>query len=250
MKTKIQLLLILNHLLAFYALFYGPLSFLIFSFLGWICFAKIGGEAGFHRYFAHKSFQMNPWTERLVLFFGCLNCLGSSFSWVGVHRKHHAHPDTDKDPHGAQPGWKIWLTRWKPMQIEMRYIHDLLRDPWQKFFHVHYFKMIAFCFVALALVNPWLPIFLISIPSVVTFHGAGAVNVLCHKYGYRRYDTPDTSTNNFFVNLFTLGGGLHNNHHAKPLSPYNSEAWYEFDLPGFFIRHLLSRNETQKINAN
>ena len=82
-------------------------------------------------------------------------------------------------------------------------------------------------------------VFLISVPAVVTFHSAGLVNVFCHKWGYRHYDTPDHSTNNTWVNFLTLGSGLHNTHHAKPMSWDNRVKWWEIDLPAVIIKYLL-----------
>ena len=73
---------------------------------------------------------------------------------------------------------------------------------------------------------------------MITFHSAGAVNVLCHKWGYRLFNTPDGSTNNTWVNLITLGSGLHNTHHAEPKNWSNKKRWYDLDLPGSIIKYF------------
>ena len=94
-------------------------------------------------------------------------------------------------------------------------------------------------YIILALIDWRIAVFLISIPAVVTFHSAGMVNSICHKWGYRLFNTPDKSTNNLFVNLITLGSGLHNTHHAKPYGWNNKERWYELDLPAWIIKNFL-----------
>ena len=42
------------------------------------------------------------------------------------------------------------------------------------------------------------------------------MNSLCHKIGKRRFETDDTSTNVWWLTVYTFGQSLHNNHHAFP----------------------------------
>lgn len=53
-----------------------------------------------HRYCSHKSWQPNRFVEVLtvvlITFFLLTPCMG----WAGIHRQHHKHTDTEKDPHG------------------------------------------------------------------------------------------------------------------------------------------------------
>lgn len=195
---------------------------------------------GLHRYFAHRSFKTSKTVEWALLIFASLNCFGSPMTWVGVHRLHHQHSDTNDDPHGGdQPWWRVWLTMWRPFKVKPRLVADMIRDPKQKFFYNHYFKLLFVTFCGLALIDIWIPVFLISIPAVITFHSAGLVNSVCHLSGYRSFDTKDKSYNNLWVNFLTLGSGLHNNHHAHPKSYFNSYRWYEIDVPGLVIHYLL-----------
>ncbi|MFM2244033.1 MAG: hypothetical protein RL071_107, partial [Pseudomonadota bacterium] len=53
--------------------------------------------------------------------------------------------------------------------------------------------------------------FLLSM--VLVWHGTFTINSLCHVWGWRRYATTDTSRNNIWLALLTLGEGWHNNHH-------------------------------------
>lgn len=49
--------------------------------------------------------------------------------------------------------------------------------------------------------------------TVLTWHGTYTINSLCHVFGARRFATRDTSRNNPFLAMLTLGEGWHNNHH-------------------------------------
>jgi len=238
-EYKIKLIILFNHIALIIGIIYASPIWLLLTFIGWIAFGKLGGEVGLHRYFSHKSFKTSIWKERMLLVLGIFNCFGSPIMWVGVHRKHHIKSDTDEDPHGNQAIWRVWLTFWKPFNIEMKYFADLLRDNWQKNIHKHYFKILIGTYIILALVDWRIPVFLISISSVISFHSAGMVNSLCHKYGYRNFDTKDTSTNNTWVNYITLGSGLHNNHHAAPTSWTTKTKPSEIDFSGWLVKILL-----------
>ena len=170
------------------------------------------------------------------------NCFGSPIAWCGIHRKHHDAPETEADPHGGQAGWRIWTTFWEPFTVERKFVIDLIKDKWITFIHKHYLKLLLGTYLVLALIDWRIAVFLISIPAVVTFHSAGMVNVLCHKFGYRHFDTPDHSTNNTWVNILTLGSGLHNTHHAKPDSWTNKEKWWEIDFPVSYTHLTLPTN--------
>jgi len=240
---KIKLILLFNHIALAIGLLNSSPLWLLITLIGWIAFDKVGGEIGLHRYFSHKSFKTSKWKEKLLLILGVFNCYGSAITWVCVHRKHHAKSDTDEDPHGNQSLWRIWLTFWKPFTIELRYIADLSRDPWQKNVHKHYFKIIISVYVILGLIDWRLPVFLISGGSVLGFHTAGMVNSICHKFGYRNFNTNDSSTNNTWVNVLALGSGLHNNHHANPNNWTTKIKPFEFDFSGWIIEKFLKEGE-------
>ena len=248
-EYKLKLILLTNHLLLVVGLIYADLSWLWLSLIGWIMFGKVGGEIALHRYLSHKSFETSYWKSRMLIVLSMFNCFGSPIAWCGVHRKHHAVPETKEDPHGGQSAWRIWTTFWEPFTVETRFVKDLIKDKWIKFIHQHYLKLLLGVYGIVALIDWRIAVFLISIPAVITFHSAGAVNVLFHKCGYRLFNTPDGSTNNTWVNLITLGSGLHNTHHQKPQSWSNKEKWWEIDLPAWIIKTFLldkrSKDETR-----
>lgn len=243
MAYKIKALILFNHLATIYGLIYGDLSWLFASFIGLLLINKIGGEIGLHRYFCHRSFKTSKARHYLLLILASLNCFGPPMAWVGVHRKHHHHSDTDMDPHGAQPLWRIWTTLWRPFTIEQRYIGDMLRAPEQMFVYKWYFWLIGAVWIGMFLVNWQLPIFLLSIPSVISFHLAGLVNTMCHHHGDKDFATSDNSFNNRWVNLITLGSGLHNTHHAYPNRWDNRTRPGDIDLPAVIIKYAFAQGK-------
>ena len=104
-------------------------------------------------------------------------------------------------------------------------------------------------YVWLAVIAWQLPIFLISASCLITYHSAGLVNTVCHKYGYKSFNTKDKSTNNTLVNIITLGSGLHNNHHHDPANYSNKFSKYEFDLPAWIIKNFFMKYDNTQIKT-
>lgn len=86
--------------------------------------------------------------------------------------------------------------------------------------------------------------------SVMGFYTAGMINVLCHKFGYRNFNTDDNSRNLTWVNYIHFGVGLHNNHHAFPQSYTNKVKDFEFDPSAWLIKNIFATNahELKEIN--
>lgn len=245
MDLQFKILIVFHHLVLVSLFFIDwSLSWLLLSVLGYILFSKIGGEIGFHRYFAHRSFSTTKWKERLLLILGCFNCLGSSYGWVGTHRIHHRYSDTAKDPQSPihYKWYNIWLVNWIPVKFSPRLVKDLLNDPWHSFIHKYYFILMVLSYSLLAIIDIRIPIFLISVTAVYTFHTSSLlIDIVCHKWGYRNFNTSDNSRNNTWVNILMLGSGLHNNHHANISSPFYKVKAYEWDLPGYIIKYGLMK---------
>ena len=77
--------------------------------------------------------------------------------------------------------------------------------------------------------------------SYVMVKATSLVNSVCHsdgRYGYRRFDLNDGTTNELVTTILTFGEGLHNNHHRFPRDAYLSHAWYEIDINGLIILGL------------
>src|SRR5215470_11501227 len=58
--------------------------------------------------------------------------------------------------------------------------------------------------------------------TVLGWHVTWSVNSLTHLFGYRNYETSESSRNNWLVGVLALGEGWHNNHHHDPAA---ASAW-------------------------
>jgi stearoyl-CoA desaturase (delta-9 desaturase) len=58
---------------------------------------------------------------------------------------------------------------------------------------------------------------------------------LSHTYGYRNFETKDSSKNNWFISLILWGEGWHNNHHRNPGNFTTKIKYWEVDPIGYCI---------------
>ena len=77
------------------------LSFYVLNILGvWMTL---------HRYYSHKSFELNTAFKWLFSTIAFLTGRGSILGWVYLHRLHHAYTDQEKDPHSPHNlGYKLF----------------------------------------------------------------------------------------------------------------------------------------------
>jgi stearoyl-CoA desaturase (delta-9 desaturase) len=74
--------------------------------------------------------------------------------------------------------------------------------------------------------------------TLLLYHTTFTINSLAHIFGYRRFDTTDSSRNNLFLALITLGEGWHNNHHYYPASERQGFYWWEIDITHYILKLL------------
>jgi len=243
LNQKLRSLQFINLFLSIGGLYYYGLSSFIVSYLIFVILCPFGISTGLHRCFCHKSFTTSKFWERAMLLASVYATVGSSIAWVGVHRAHHAFSDKQYDPHSPNNSIiKAWTgLGHTETKISIGYVKDLLRNPDHKFVHNHYFKILLIPVVLLYIINPWLGIFLYSLPATLALQTTSVVNVLGHKHGYKSHATNDQSTNSWIANIISLGDGWHNNHHNKANNYTTKEKSHEWDLIGYFIK-LISRS--------
>jgi stearoyl-CoA desaturase (delta-9 desaturase) len=199
--------------------------------------------AGYHRYFAHRSFKTGR-TMRLLLGLGGTTAVQKGpLWWAAHHRKHHLYADTDRDPHSPQRGfwWSHvgWILCDKYKGVDYSDIRDLARYPELRFVDRHHWIGPSILFAICVLVSGY-PGVLVSffLSTVVLWHATFAVNSIAHLFGRRRYETNDTSRNSLLVALATNGEGWHNNHHHYPTSARQGFFWWEIDISYYLLRAL------------
>jgi|688.fasta_scaffold85553_4 fatty-acid desaturase len=209
-------------------------------------FNAVGNEVALHRLWCHKSFKTDKWKEYLLHCFAVPLLYGTSITYTGVHRQHHAYADTDKDPHITRPWWKVvFYVRNEKYAIENKFVSDLVRQPEHKWLHKHYFQINLLILLLFILIfGIQLTGWLLSYMIIHNFIAAGLVNVLGHRpeYGTRPFDTRDNSSNNTFLKWFTWNEGYHNNHHNNAGSYTYVVEKGQFDFPAIIIEKFF-KNE-------
>lgn len=205
----------------------------VYSFIWWQFMSIVVVSSGYHRYFAHRAFKAPVWYEYLVLSLGTLTGSGPLLGWVGVHRMHHNHTDTELDPHSPKfkGFWTVLTSTFKVPSIQRRHVKDLLRNKRVIFFYKNHLKIriITFFLGIILLPFEWVIVLLVS-PMIYSYIGYGLINTLCHSMD------GSGAKNSHLVNLLAGGDGFHKNHHDNPRDWKIGRKWYEMDPSAWFIR--------------
>ncbi len=201
--------------------------------------------AGYHRFYAHRSFRTNRAVETVMLFLGSMATQGSALRWAYEHRLHHAYTDTDKDPHSIKRGfWYahfLWLFE-KPGPIQPSVVSDLKRNPLVMFQDRHLLACITITNVAVVAAVGWLVgdmwgafVFAGLARMFLLHHFTWFINSLAHTWGARYFCQELTAVDNYILSFLTFGEGYHNYHHAYANDYRNGVRWYHFDPTKWLI---------------
>lgn len=242
-KTSIPFALL--HLLPFLAFFTGitwkAIVLGVVLYWGRMFFIT----AGYHRYFAHKSYKLNRFWQFVLAFGGTTAVQKGPLWWAAHHRNHHQFSDTSADVHSPRKGfwWSHagWILCDKYNETKFEKISDFAAYPELRFINKHNWIGPWSLGVASLLLAGW-PGLLVGFfgSTVLLWHSTFMVNSLAHVWGRRRYNTTDTSKNNLFIAIFTMGEGWHNNHHHFAASARQGFYWWEWD-PTFYILKLAQK---------
>lgn len=226
---KLRILFIVNIILVF--VFVLDLGFWLFfvSVIYGILLNIIGNNIGLHRYFSHRSFEVN--NDLYLKILSTLCGIGSQINYCMIHRYHHKCSDTSEDPHDPN---NIGLFRslimdYKPVAINPRIVRDLFNDKELKFIHQNYYKLIYIWMILLTIIDIKYTIAFFSIPALMCWISAVAIGIIPHKIGYRYHDTNDNSHNSILASFVSFGEGWHNYHHNNPKDYRHGKQWWEFD---------------------
>lgn len=199
--------------------------------------------AGYHRYFAHRSYRLNRTAQFIFAVGGITAAQKGPLWWAAHHRDHHRYADTEKDPHSPQKGfwWSHvgWILSSKYKTANLERIEDFARYPELRFLDRHDGIGPWSLGVVSFLMGGWSGLVVGFFAStILLWHSTFAVNSVAHLFGGRRYGTPDTSRNCLPVAILTLGEGWHNNHHHYPKSARQGFHWWEIDVSYYVLRVL------------
>ncbi len=201
--------------------------------------------AGYHRYFAHRSYKTSRAFQLVLAVLGTTAMQNGPIWWASVHRRHHKHADTPSDPHSpeergfwyAHIGWNFDRTR--PIADERSNVGDLTRYPELRFVDSHeWLPILAYACGCFAVGGLSGLVWGFVVSTLAVFHCTMLVNSLSHMWGSRRYATTDQSRNNGLLALLTLGEGWHNNHHHCMSSARQGFFWWELDATYYVLRAL------------
>jgi len=228
-----------------------PLYILYFQ-LPWYCIALfisffiatgMSITFGYHRLFAHRSFDTIPPLKWLCAIFGAAAFENSVIDWVSDHRRHHKHTDEEKDPYDISQGlWHAhigWvLFKLKPLPPYDN-VSDLQKDPFLRWQHRHWLAIgIVAGFVLPTILGFWaggavgaLGGFLFGgvLRTVCVQHCTFCINSLCHYIGDRPYSSRVSARDSWIMALVTFGEGYHNYHHEFQHDYRNGVRFWQWD---------------------
>lgn len=239
-EKSLTIIQLLSIFLIFIGLLY-PVDFnvyyLIISIVTYYCYYVIGISIMLHRFYTHKSFQLNTFIKYFFTIFAVLAGRGSPLGWTYIHRIHHAMSDTPNDPHSPH-NKNFKFIGFKPVTSTKRFNYFIVKDlmtPIQLKIDQYYLLYIIIFLCLLFIVDVNLVFYVWAVPAFLVSISQTMFNYFGHTYGYRNFDTNDKSTNNIFLWPIILGDAWHNNHHAHAEKFCTKVKKYEFDPAGYFI---------------
>lgn len=203
-----------------------------------------GITAGYHRYFSHRSFKTGRVFQFVLAVLGTLSVQKGVLWWAANHRQHHKFSDLEGDLHSPlQSGFWWSHVGWilSPEHEETQYdrIPDLVKYPELRWLNEHFLVPPVAMALALFAIGgvSWL-VWGFFVSTTLLWHATFMINSLAHVYGTRRYATMDTSRNNLWLALLTMGEGWHNNHHCFMNSVRQGFFWWEIDATFYVLKAL------------
>ena len=194
-----------------------------------------------HRCQAHRGVDLHPIVSHPMRFWLWLTTAMVTRDWVAIHRKHHAHCETENDPHSPVilginkvvfHGVTLYQDARRDPTIGKQYGAGTPTDWLERGIYGRYPSLgptvLLFAYIALfgvIGVTLWALQML-----VIPVAAAGVINGVGHWWGYRNFETDDCATNITPWAVLLGGEELHNNHHAFPSSARFALRRFELDI--------------------
>jgi len=262
-------------------IFLGLVGAVLFACVGWVFLPplklslfigvfvyvcnQLASGLAYHRRFTHHTFQTSRMVDRILLLLGATSLQGPVLTWVALHRKHHRHVETERDPHSpsnylgrfsqsildevyglAAVAFGGWLLN-VPDDLD-QYLRKADRQPDVVFFDRAYGFILALWILIPAgitylIFDPTTAVNVLIwgtlVPMGLSVFSTLTMNAIGHssrfkamRFGFQRYKGPHlgNSTNIGWMALPVLGEHLHNTHHSKPWSAQNGTHWRQLDI--------------------
>lgn len=228
--------------LAFYIPRYGvhPLEPLLCA--AYVSVVAMVVSSGYHRYFAHKTYECHPALKIFYLIVGAAAFQQSALIWAVDHRMHHRYVDTEQDPYNIKQGfWYAhvgWLLKQDPAhRSEMLSLApDLAKDRWVMWQHKYWLLLsLPLAFGIPLLIGFWmdrpLGVFLWVgiLRIVISHHTTFTINSIAHKFGVQPYTDKNSARDVWWLAPLLWGENYHNYHHRFQSDYRNGVRWYHYD---------------------
>jgi stearoyl-CoA desaturase (Delta-9 desaturase) len=246
---SVTLFLILNPIitilsLVLYLMFstsYTSTELILISIFGlaFAFFTNLSITMGYHRLWAHKSYEAHPLLEKILLFVSAGAFQGSAIKWASDHRIHHRFEDTEKDPYNINRGfWHAhmgWMMKHETVSLPVN-APDLAKNKWILYQHNNY----AYWSIGVGFIFPMLVGFALGdailglliaggLRIFLTQQSTFLVNSLSHTLGKTSYSSIKSAKDSILVAVLTHGEGYHNFHHQFQMDYRNGIRWYHWD---------------------
>lgn len=217
----------------------------------------LGITAGFHRYFAHRSFKTSRAFQFVLGLLGTSAVQGGILWWASHHRGHHQHSDQKEDLHSpvshsafhSHLGWMWSKDCFMPSKHKLL---DFARFPELKLLNKYYMylimaqglafyvlgELLSYTYPTLQTSGAQVFVWGFLLSTVWNWHVTFSINSVCHLFGSKRYQSNDESRNNWLFGILAFGEGWHNNHHKFGWSARNGLMWWEWD-PTYYLLKIL-----------
>jgi len=221
----------------------------VFAFFLVACGMSV--TAGYHRLWAHRTYEAHWALKVLYLIFGSMALQNSALVWSSGHRVHHLHvDDNERDPYSAGRGFWFshigWMLRYYPSgDPDFSNARDLERDPLLAFQNRHYLLIalvvnFGLTFAAGLLVGDFWGTFILAglLRVVVSHHFTFLINSLAHMWGTRPYTDENSARDNPVLAFLTHGEGYHNFHHIFAHDYRNGVRWWQWDPTKWLVASM------------
>jgi stearoyl-CoA desaturase (Delta-9 desaturase) len=194
---------------------------------------------GYHRLFAHSTFDASPVVKFFLLFFGAATFEESALKWASQHRQHHMFTDTEHDPYGVDKGfWHAhigWILLWRH-RTNYKNVNDLRKSRLVRNQHdYHAWWSVGGGFVLPMLLGWWIGhplgafIMVVCLRIVLVLHSSFFINSFAHTFGKKTFNRVQSARDNWLGAILTNGEGFHSFHHRFPTDYRNGVRWYHWD---------------------
>ena len=220
--------------------------------LYWIRMFGITGV--YHRYFSHRTYKTSRVFQFILALIGASAVQRGPLWWAAHHRHHHRHSDEPSDIHSPiQRGfwWShmFWFLTGNNYRTRTENIPDYAKFPelvlLDRFDTLIPILTGAGAFFLGIWISPagvvhpggqfltwW------AISTICVAHGTFTINSLSHVWGKRVFQTTDTSRNNPWLAIVTMGEGWHNNHHHFQSSARQGFYWWQVDMSYYVLKSM------------